>query len=84
MPMSRRFPEHAMLAGTFSMNQNDIPRLLAVDGITATLLIRLAEMWGVSEEDAVRRVIEQATAPKNLPNKEGRLEHSRNCSAVLV
>jgi hypothetical protein len=56
------------------LNGNNRPLSLELDEITARLLVRLAETWGVSEEEAIRRAVEQANAVTFLPTKEGRLE----------
>jgi hypothetical protein len=56
------------------MNRNGGATTLDLDAITANLLEQLAESWGVSEEDAVRRALEQANAATASPIKEGRLE----------
>jgi hypothetical protein len=45
-------------------------RLIQLDETAARLLVRLAETWGVSEEEAVRRAVEQATAVTVASNKE--------------
>jgi hypothetical protein len=45
-------------------------RLIQLDETTARLLVRLAETWGVSEEEAVRRAVEQATVVTVASNKE--------------
>jgi hypothetical protein len=56
------------------MNRNGNTTSLEVDAMTVRLLVRLAEAWGVSEEEAIRRALEQATAKNDLPSKETRLE----------
>ena len=56
------------------MNGNDSALSLELDAMTARLLVRLAETWGVSEEEAIRRAVEQANATTGVSNKEGRLE----------
>jgi len=56
------------------MNGNDSALSLELDAMTARLLVRLAETWGVSEEEAVRRAVEQANVANGSPNKAGRLE----------
>jgi len=55
------------------MNQNHPLTSLELDATTANLLAHLAETWGVSEKEAVRRAVEQANAANGSPNKEGRL-----------
>ncbi len=56
------------------MSRNGDATSLELDEVTASLLARLAETWGVSEEEAVRRAVKQANAATVLPGKEGRLE----------
>lgn len=56
------------------MNRNGNTTSLELDAMTARLLVRLAETWGVSEEEAIRRAVEQANDVTDLPNKESRLE----------
>jgi hypothetical protein len=56
------------------MNRNGNTTSLELDAITARLLVQVAETWGVSEEEAIRRALEQANAKADLPNKEARLE----------
>jgi hypothetical protein len=61
---------------------------LELDAMTARLLVRLAKTWGVSEEEAVRRALEQANAATSASNKEGRLaafkelQHSLNLTSA--
>ncbi len=45
------------------MQRNGGTTSLELDATTVHLLIRLAETWGVPEEEAVRRAVEQARAP---------------------
>ena len=52
------------------MNRNGDTTSFELDAITVHLLVRLAEMWGVSEDEAVRRAVEQANAATNSLNKE--------------
>lgn len=52
------------------MNRNGDTTLFELDAITVHLLVRLAEMWGVSENEALRRAVEQANAATNSLNKE--------------
>jgi len=47
---------------------------LKLDAISARLLAHVAETWGVSEEEAIRRALEQANAVTRIRNKGGRLE----------
>jgi hypothetical protein len=56
------------------MNRNGNPTTLKLDAISSRLLAHVAETWGVSEEEAIRRALEQANAMTYLPNKEGRLK----------
>lgn len=56
------------------MNRNGGVTSLELDATTASLLAQLAESWGVSEEEAVRRAVEQANVANGSPNKAGRLE----------
>lgn len=56
------------------MNRNGGTTSFELDAITVRLLVRLAERWGVSEDEPVRRAVEQANAATNSSNKEGRLE----------
>lgn len=56
------------------MNRTGNTTSLELDVMTTRLLVRLAEKWGVSEEEAVRRAVEQANGVTALPNKESRLE----------
>jgi hypothetical protein len=44
------------------MNVHDGAVSLELDAATAHLLVQLAELWGVTEEEAIRRAIEQANA----------------------
>jgi hypothetical protein len=52
------------------MNRNGDTTTLELDATTVHLLVRLAEKWGVSEDEAVRRAVEQANAATNSLNKE--------------
>lgn len=56
------------------MKQNNRVTSLELDATTADLLTQLAETWGVSEEEAVRRAIEQANSANGSPKKEQRLQ----------
>jgi hypothetical protein len=52
------------------MDGNGRTTSLDLDARTARLLTRLAELWGVSQEDAVRRAVEQANAGMSSLNKD--------------
>ncbi len=56
------------------MNRNGDATSVELDAMIASLLAHLAETWGVLEEEAVRRAVEQADAGTVLLNKQGRLE----------
>ena len=56
------------------MNRNGNTTSLELDAVTARLLVDIAETWGVSEEEAIRRALEQANAKNDSPGKEARLE----------
>jgi hypothetical protein len=56
------------------MSRNGDATSLELDPITASLLAHLAETWGVSEEEAVRRAVEQANTGTALSGKVSRLE----------
>lgn len=56
------------------MNGNDSAHSLELDAMTAQHLARLAEMWGVSEEEAVRRAVAQANNSAATATSERRLE----------
>jgi uncharacterized alpha-E superfamily protein len=43
---------------------------LELDAMTARHLVRLAETWGVSVEEAMRRTVEQAHAARSSLSKE--------------
>lgn len=55
------------------MNRNGNTTPLELDAMTARLLVHVAQTWGVSEREAIRRALEQANAKTDLPNKEARL-----------
>ncbi len=55
------------------MSRNGDALSVELDAMAASLLAHLAEIWGVSEEEAVRRALEQANAGIELPGKESRL-----------
>jgi hypothetical protein len=42
------------------MSRNGDALSVELDAMAASLLAHLAEIWGVSEEEAVRRALEQA------------------------
>lgn len=44
-----------------------------LDAMTTSLLLCVAKMWGITEEEAIRRALEEANAKADLPNKEARL-----------
>jgi hypothetical protein len=54
------------------MNGNGVS--LELDGASARLLERLAQAWGVSKEEAVRRAVAQAQATSSTVSRQGRLE----------
>jgi hypothetical protein len=56
------------------MNRSDSTTALELDATTADLLAHLAETWGVSEEEAVRRAVAQANTATVSANKDDRLE----------
>lgn len=56
------------------MNGNDNAFFLALDAVTVRLLEQLAKAWGVSEEEAIRRAVEQANAATRSLTQEGWLE----------
>jgi hypothetical protein len=64
------------------MNRNRAMSL-ELDEITAHLLIDLAQRWGVSEEEAVRRAVEQAGPANGSPNKQDRLQAFRELQRRL-
>ena len=47
---------------------------LELDAMIARLLVRLAEMWGVSVEEAMRRTVEEAYAARSSLSTERWLE----------
>ena len=65
------------------MNGNDSAHLLEVDALTAQRLARLAEMWGISEEEAVRRAVAQVNNSSTAANKERRLESFKQLQRSL-
>ena len=66
------------------MNRNGNTTSLELDAITARLLVHVAETWGVSQEEAIRRALEQANAKTDLPNKEARLEAFKDLQRRLA
>lgn len=56
------------------MNGNEDALSLEIDAMTAQRLVNLAKKWGISEEEAIRRAIEQANAPTGSISTYGRLE----------
>jgi Zn-dependent peptidase ImmA (M78 family) len=52
------------------MNRDSDTTSLKLDATTARLLANIAETWGVSQEEALRRALEQANITTNLANKE--------------
>ena len=55
-----------------SRNGNTTP--VELGPITARLLVRVANSWGVSEEEAIRRALEQADAATETPNIKARIQ----------
>jgi hypothetical protein len=56
------------------MSRNGNTMSLEIDAMTARLLGHIAKTWGVSEEEAIRRALEQANAKTDSPSKEARLQ----------
>jgi len=56
------------------MKRDDNTMLLELDAMTARLLLRLAEMWGVSVDEAMYRAVEQAYSVTSSLSKERWLE----------
>ena len=56
------------------MNQSGNPTAPELDEITDRLLACLAETWGVSKEEALRRALEQADTVTGALNRESRLK----------
>ena len=65
------------------MNSQGNKTSLELDANTANLLTQLAETWGVSKEEAVRRAVDQANAGNGSPNKEARLEAFKELQSRL-
>ena len=59
------------------MNGNKDALSLEVDAMTGQRLVSLAKKWGVTEEEAIRRAIDQANAPTGSTSTDGRLEAYR-------
>lgn len=64
------------------MNRKGNTVSLELDAMTARLLLHLAQAWGVSEEETIRRALEQGNAKTGLLAKKTGGQHSRSCSAV--
>ena len=62
------------------------PTSVELDEMTDRLLVCLAEAWGVSKEEALRRALEQADPVTGAPNKESWLEAFKalQCSLSLT
>jgi len=58
----------------FAMNGNGSGISVKLDTSTVQVLERLAQTWGVSKQNAVRRAVEQADEAAGSPKQEGRLE----------
>jgi hypothetical protein len=56
------------------MSRNGNTTSLELDAMTSRLLVHVAKTWGVSEEEAIRRALEQANAKADSPGKEARLQ----------
>ncbi|HEY6230520.1 MAG TPA: hypothetical protein VIW64_04600 [Pyrinomonadaceae bacterium] len=56
------------------MKTNGNTTSIQLDATTARLLSYVAKTWRISEEEAVRRALEEANAKTDLPNKEARLD----------
>ncbi len=56
------------------MSKNTDPITLEVDPTTANLLTRLADEWGVSEEEVIRQAVQQASSGYRAGVAENRLE----------
>jgi len=65
------------------MNRNGDKTSLELDAVTARLLGHVAETWGVSEEEAIRRALEQANEKSDSPSKEARLGAFRELQRSL-
>ena len=56
------------------MKRNANTTSLELDSTSADILVRLAEMWGVTEGEAIRRALTQAHSTTSTSTKEERLE----------
>ena len=56
------------------MNGNKDALSLEVDAMTAQRLVSLAKKWGVTEEEAIRRAIEQANASTRSTSTDSRMK----------
>ena len=56
------------------MKRNSGTTSIELDPTTVHLLAQLAEMWGVSVNEAIRRAVQQANATPNSSTKECRWE----------
>ena len=56
-----------------AMNGNDSARALELDATTFQGVEHLAQAWGVSNQEAVRRAVEQADTAASPPEKPDRL-----------
>jgi hypothetical protein len=65
------------------MNSHGNKTSLELDANTANLLTQLAENWGVSKEEAVRRAVDQANAANGSANKEVRWEAFKELQSRL-
>lgn len=65
------------------MNGKEDAWSLEVDAMTAQRLVSLAKKWGVTEKEAMRRAIEQANAPTESTNTNGRLKAFRELQRRL-
>ena len=56
------------------MNGNEDALSLEVDAMTAQRLVSLAKKWGVTEQEAIRRAVEQANLLTQSTSTNGRME----------
>ena len=56
------------------MSRNGDSISLELDSATANLLTHLAEAWGISEEEVVRRALEKANTQASMTSKADRME----------
>jgi hypothetical protein len=61
-------------AKIFDMKTNGNTTSIELAAMTTHLLSCVAKTWGMSEEEALRRVLEEANTKVDLPNKEARLD----------